>query len=91
MIGVETLITIQIGWVVQASSRQFATFFTNFQALNISYGQISFVSQGELLTTPFGNLGFTTSFNYNYLLYAIINGIVIIFYVCVHIFRYMFK
>jgi hypothetical protein len=56
MIGVETILTIQISWLQQANSKYFTSFFANFNSFSLIYGQISFVA-GEPSPTRFGILG----------------------------------
>jgi hypothetical protein len=45
MIGVETLYTIQISWFLMSTSKYFKLFFSNFKALNYSYGQLSLTNE----------------------------------------------
>jgi hypothetical protein len=88
MIGVETLYTIQISWFLMNTSKYFKTFFINFKTLNYSYGQLPLTSEGSRLTSRFGNLGFTSSINDNYLLYAVANGLIIIAYIAVLTYKF---
>jgi hypothetical protein len=87
MIGVETLYTIQISWFLMNTSKYFKTFFVNFKTLNYSYGQLPLTSSGTTITNRFGNLGFNSSINDNYLLFAVINGLIILTYLTGLIYR----
>jgi hypothetical protein len=92
MIGVETLYTIQITWIVQTTSKYYNSFFVNFEKLNLSYGQIShFTTGSNFVSSNFSKLGYRTDLNDNYLLLAIINGFTILLFCILFLYRLKLK
>ena len=92
MVGVETLYTIQIARLLQVTSKYHNSFFAQFKALNLCYGQISsFFSGSSLSKTTFGRLGFKLNFNDNFLILSVINGLAILSYVVALIYRLKLK
>ena len=81
MVGVETLYTIQIARLLQVTSKYHNSFFAQFKALNLCYGQISSLFSGSSLSrTSFARLGFKVSLKDNFMIFAIINGVSIVSY-----------
>lgn len=70
------------------TSKYFKTFFINFKTLNYSYGQLPLTNEGYRLTSRFGNLGFTSSISDNYLIYAVLNALIIIAYIVIFIYKF---
>jgi hypothetical protein len=91
MIGVETIYPIQISWVLFSTSKYYRILFTNLNSLNYSYGQIPLLSYGELLSTRFGHLGFTTQLSDSYLLYSIVHTIIVALYAIGAVYRFKLK
>jgi hypothetical protein len=58
MIGVETLYTLQIARLLQATSKYHTSFFANFHSLDTAYGQFASFFGSAASDTKFANLGF---------------------------------